>query len=54
MAGEIGRLDAKLNNPAFVERAPEEVVEEQREKRDEYVALLAKVREALARVKSAA
>ncbi|KAA5602019.1 valine--tRNA ligase [Blastochloris sulfoviridis] len=54
VAGEISRLDAKLGNPAFVERAPEEVVEEQREKRDEYVALLAKVREALARVKSAA
>ncbi|ALK09322.1 valine--tRNA ligase [Blastochloris viridis] len=54
VAGEITRLDAKLNNPAFVERAPEDVVEEQREKREEYVALLAKVREALARVMSAA
>ena len=54
VAGEIGRLDAKLNNADFVARAPEEVVEEQREKRDDYAALLAKVREALARVKGAA
>ena len=53
VAGEISRLDAKLGNADFVARAPEEVVEEQREKREEYVALLAKVREALARVQAA-
>jgi valyl-tRNA synthetase len=50
---EIGHIDKKLNNPAFVANAKEEVVEEAREKRDGIVARLAKVEEALARVKAA-
>jgi valyl-tRNA synthetase len=33
LADEVGRIDAKLGNAAFVSRAPEEVVEEQRERR---------------------
>ena len=32
---EMARFDAKLKNPAFVARAPEEVIEEQKEKRAE-------------------
>lgn len=50
LADEVGRIDAKLGNPAFVAKAPEEVVEENREKREEYLARRAKVEEALARL----
>jgi valyl-tRNA synthetase len=45
--GEIDRIDKKLGNAQFIERAPEEVITEQREKRAEYVAALEKVRSAL-------
>jgi len=41
---DIARIDAKLGNPNFVARAPEEVVTEQRERRAEYDAALEKVR----------
>jgi valyl-tRNA synthetase len=51
---DIKRVDAKLNNPSFVERAPEEVVEEEREKRAEAEARKAKLLEALERLKGAA
>src|SRR5262249_49912320 len=33
LADEVGKIDSKLGNAAFVSRAPEEVVEEQRERR---------------------
>ncbi|MBN9088436.1 MAG: valine--tRNA ligase [Reyranella sp.] len=35
LADEIGKIDAKLGNANFVSRAPEEVVEEQRERRSQ-------------------
>ncbi|WP_430913474.1 valine--tRNA ligase [Methylobacterium sp. sgz302541] len=47
---EIGKLDGKLGNADFVARAPEEVVEEQKERRDAEAARLVKLREALARL----
>ena len=50
---DIARVDAKLNNPKFMERAPEEVVEEEKEKREEAVARKAKIAEALERLKNA-
>jgi valyl-tRNA synthetase len=48
---EINRIDAKLGNPDFIARAPEEVVEADREKREEAVARRAKIVEALDRLK---
>ncbi|MGB7258293.1 MAG: valine--tRNA ligase, partial [Pseudolabrys sp.] len=51
---DIARSDAKLNNPKFMERAAEEVVEEEKEKREEAVARKAKIAEALERLKGAA
>ncbi|HEY5280636.1 MAG TPA: valine--tRNA ligase [Pseudolabrys sp.] len=50
---DIARSDAKLNNPKFVERAAEEVVEEEKEKRDEAAGRKAKIAEALERLKGA-
>ena len=50
---DIARVDAKLGNPKFVERAAEEVVEEEKEKREEAVARKAKIAEALERLKGA-
>ncbi|GEO97955.1 valine--tRNA ligase [Methylobacterium haplocladii] len=47
---EIGKIDGKLGNADFVARAPEEVIEEQRERRDSEAARLEKIREALARL----
>ena len=50
---DIARSDAKLGNPKFVERAAEEVVEEEKEKREEAVARKAKIAEAMERLKGA-
>jgi valyl-tRNA synthetase len=50
---EISRIDAKLSNESFVARAPEEVVEGEREKREEYRAQKDKLAEALTRLKAA-
>jgi valyl-tRNA synthetase len=47
---EGAKLDAKLANPDFLERAPEEVVEENRERRAETLARVAKMRGALERL----
>jgi len=51
---DIARVDAKLDNANFVARAPEEVVEEEKEKRAEALARKAKIAEALERLKGAA
>ncbi|PTW60279.1 valyl-tRNA synthetase [Breoghania corrubedonensis] len=48
--GEIARIDKKLGNPKFVEKAPEEVVEGEKEKRAEFIELRAKVEQAEARL----
>ncbi len=48
--GEVKKIDAKLGNEAFVAKAPPEVVEEQRERRDAANASKAKIGEALARL----
>jgi valyl-tRNA synthetase len=51
---DIARIDAKLGNGDFLKRAPEEVVEGEREKREEAAARRAKIKEALERLKGAA
>jgi len=51
---DIKRVDAKLANEKFVANAPDEIVEEEREKRDAAVARKAKIVEALERLKKAA
>jgi valyl-tRNA synthetase len=50
---DIKRVDAKLGNEKFVANAPEEIVEEEKEKRDAAVARKAKILEALERLKNA-
>jgi valyl-tRNA synthetase len=47
---EIARVDAKLGNPDFVSRAPEDVIDEQKEKRAEAEALASRLKEAVARL----
>ena len=54
VSSDIARIDAKLANADFVARAPEDVVEGEREKREEAEARRAKIDEALARLKGAA
>ncbi|TXM93692.1 valine--tRNA ligase, partial [Methylobacterium sp. WL103] len=48
--GEIRKLDGKLGNADFVARAPEEVIEESRERREAEAERLAKLQEALTRL----
>ncbi|MCJ2127056.1 valine--tRNA ligase [Methylobacterium sp. J-077] len=48
--GEIKKIDAKLGNADFVARAPEEIIEENRERRDAEAARLVKIEDALARL----
>ena len=47
---DIGKIDAKLGNADFLKRAPEEVVEEQRERREVAALRSAKLEEALQRL----
>ncbi len=50
---DIKRVDAKLGNEKFVANAPEEIVEEEKEKRDAAEARKARILEALERIKQA-
>ncbi|NBJ10103.1 valine--tRNA ligase [Microvirga arsenatis] len=50
---DVAKIDAKLGNADFIKRAPEEVVEEQRERREEALTRKAKMEEALARLRDA-
>src|SRR5262249_51256093 len=51
---EIGRIDKKLANESFIARAPEDVVDAEREKRAAYAADGERLAAALKRVKEAA
>ena len=50
---DIKRVDAKLGNAKFVANAPEDIVEEEKEKREAAVARKEKILEALERLKNA-
>jgi valyl-tRNA synthetase len=50
---DIKRVDAKLSNEKFVANAKEEIVEEEREKRETAVTRKANILEALERLKNA-
>jgi len=54
VASDMARIDAKLGNADFLPRAPEEVVEGEREKREEAESRRARILEALERLKGAA
>ncbi len=45
------KIERKLNNQQFLDKAPEEVIEEQRERLSELEASIAKLREALDRIR---
>jgi valyl-tRNA synthetase len=47
---EIAKLDAKLNNADFVARAPEEIIDEQKQRRDDAASLATRLREAVHRL----
>ena len=51
---DIARVEQKLGNADFLKRAPEDVVEGEREKREEAQARKAKIAEALERLRGAA
>jgi valyl-tRNA synthetase len=50
LIGEAGKLKAKLGNTSFLERAPEAVIEEQRERLADTEATAARLKAALARI----
>ncbi len=49
---DIKRVDAKLGNPEFVRKAPEEIIEGEKEKREEAEGRRAKILEALERLEA--
>jgi valyl-tRNA synthetase len=50
---EIAKVDAKLANQSFVAKAPPEVVEENRERKADFEATIAKLQAALKRLDAA-
>jgi len=52
ITGEIAKIDGKLGNEKFIAKAPEHVVEEQRERRADAEATRAKLTQALERLQS--
>jgi valyl-tRNA synthetase len=50
---EIRKVDAKLANESFVAKAPPEVVEENRERKADFAAMIVKLQAALKRVEAA-
>ena len=50
---DIKRVDAKLNNEKFIANAPEEIVEEEKDKREAAAARKERILEALQRLKKA-
>ena len=53
LGSEIAKIDQKLSNAQFVARAPEEVVEEQRERRADAEAARVRLQQAVNRLKPA-
>jgi valyl-tRNA synthetase len=53
VGADISRIDAKLDNADFIRRAPEEVVDGEREKREEAAARREKIEQALERLQTA-
>jgi valyl-tRNA synthetase len=54
LSDEVKKIDAKLGNAKFLAGAPEQVVEEQRERKSDAEAAMAKLAEALKRLEGAA
>ena len=52
LEADVSKIDAKLGNADFLARAPEEVVEEQKERREEALPRGGKLKEALARLQA--
>jgi len=52
LEGEVERVEKKLSNQGFVAKAPEKVVQAEREKEGQYKEMLAKVIEQLADVEA--
>ncbi|MGZ5850487.1 MAG: hypothetical protein ACXWJN_07875, partial [Methyloceanibacter sp.] len=53
VGSKIAQLDAKLSNEKFVARAPEHVVEEQRERKADAEAVASRLAQALKRLEAA-
>ncbi len=52
LEGEIKRVEGKLNNPGFVAKAPQKVIDEEKEKGERYKDMLNKVLESLEALKN--
>ena len=52
VSGELGKIERKLGNPQFVQKAPAEVVEEQKQRQEDYVQAREKLEGALKRLEA--